>query len=216
MLGFVGIDLHGINWDSVRQWVIAFGTLIAAGAAVYVGVIREWRSQPKLSLHFDPDDSTDAQLVGLLHSGTAAFARLRVKNQPRRKTAEEVEIVVWRVEILVPDPTRRHTKSPLSDLSLAVSNTEPQPTSKVNIAPGAERHIDFVHVEVGASALWVDVYPYPVDQRNIIDARTIELELVLTARNAAASRHRVTVEWDGQFVEKNIWDHLKVGEIRRV
>ena len=57
--------LTDIDWPGVRDWLVAFGTLAAASAAIYIGIIRQHPRRPFLSLTFDASEDIDAQVVGI-------------------------------------------------------------------------------------------------------------------------------------------------------
>ena len=81
--------------QSIREWAIAVGTVGATVVAVYVGVLREWRRRPRLSLEYGGQRTGDAVvvLIGPLR-GQAAYVRLRVAAATRRSAAEDVEVMI--------------------------------------------------------------------------------------------------------------------------
>lgn len=207
-----------ICWAAVREWLIAFGTISATGAAVYIGVIRERYQRPRLSLSFDWGRTDDAQLVGLATGQRAAYARLRIGNAPKKRMAERVEVRVQQVVIVEPKPAGKIQPIQLADSALAVSLSSPT-TSELDVAPGSERHVDFVHVEEGIRGLIFDVWPVPVDKRHILDTGQVEVTLSLAAANADAQSFQVNVSWDGQFRARSweeIWQHLRVGSPTKI
>jgi hypothetical protein len=201
-----------IYWSAVREWLIALGTISATAAAVYIGVIREHLQRPRLSLSFDWGRAEDAQLSGDSDGIQAAYARLRAANASGRRMAERVELRVLRIIILEPVPTGKVQPSQLADFALAVSLSEPT-SSELDIAPGAERHIDFVHVKQGETEMSFDVWPLPSDGRNRFDPGLVQVDLSLTAANADAQLFRIRVSWDGVFSARSweeIWQHLRI------
>jgi hypothetical protein len=221
----------------LREWLIAAGTLSAAGVAAYVGVIRDWWQRPSLSLRFDresmndalvagwmathPDGSAQLDTKGIRITGRSAYVRIRARNEPRKRTAEEVEVLVEAVRLSPPKKgSVNHSRDSesLGDLPLAVSNSTPTRVT-LNIPPGVERHFDLVHVKrpfrgekrdgVGVR---LDVYPRPADARDVIHAEWFEVDLVVAARNAAAQRFTARVDYDGVWPnsEDEIWNHLRV------
>jgi hypothetical protein len=188
--------------------VQAAGTFLAILVALYVGAGRAWMRRPRLSLEFDPEDHTDARVVGMSNGRLGAFARLRVENQGKT-TAEDVELLVWNTT--GPDGSAGR----VADMALFVSRSRPF-TTRVNVAPGAARHIDFVHHVEGSELMVIDVLPAPADKGHKLPPGQYRAEIVLTARNAQASRYQVPFEWDGGFAPGWDRENVRVGPIRKL
>jgi hypothetical protein len=216
-----------VCWPAIREWLIALGTVGATVVALYVGVLRDRFRRPSLDVSFDPTDSRDLQVVGMRIDGhpkggtRAAYARLKVTNRAGRNTAEEVQVLVERVRLpkLGRDPTP--DSEHIGEMPLAVSGSWPTATH-LNLAPGVGRHFDCVHVrkdqsEDGRRYVNLDVVPQPADLREKIRADRIELDIVVTARNADAKFCTVGIEFDGKWPEddRRISDHFRVEVLGR-
>jgi hypothetical protein len=201
--------------DDVGFWEIltALGTTAAAGAAVYFGAIQHLLRRPNISIAFDSNDRTDAQIVGTTSGKKAAYARLRVENKGN-EAARDVEILIWRIrdthEFMKFEPPN------LSGMMLTVSNKIPA-TNSVVVPPRAARHIDFVHVEENSPRFEIDVFPSPVDGRNRPEAYEWEFELLLSAHNSKSKLYCTTVLWDACWDEEALWrEHFKVSCPREI
>jgi hypothetical protein len=137
-----------------------------------------------------------------------AFARLRVENRGRT-TAEDVELFVWNT--INPDGSSGR----VADMALYVSRSRPHAT-RVNVAPGASRHIDFIHHVEGRKLMIIDVYPPPADKGHKLPPGEYRAEIVLTARNAQASRYEVLFGWTGGFAPDWGQANVQVGPIRKL
>lgn len=207
------------------DYAAALGTIGAVAVALYVGVVREWRRRPRLSLHFSELYPSDQIVAGVDVAGGAttsgAYMRLRVRNGPGKHAAEDVEVIVLEVRPL-PEKERGGRPSfrralALGDQNLVWSGSLPTAT-RFTIPPGLERHVDFVHVIrlTGSLPLRLSVHPEPVDRRNLIHHRgPLEVRLAVAARNADAHRYSVTVSFDGEWRD-SIWEHLKIHSLRKL
>lgn len=216
-----------ICWQAVREWLIALGTLGATLVALYIGVLRDRLRRPVLEISFEPTDSRDLQVVGMRIEGhpkggtRAAYARLRVTNRVRKNMAEEVQVLVERVRLVRLGRNPTPDSENIGEMPLAVSGSWPTETH-LNLAPGVGRHFDCVHVrkdqsERGDRYVNLDVVPRPADLRDKIRADRIELDIVVTARNADAQFYTVGIEFDGRWPEdeQRIREHLQVEIISR-
>jgi hypothetical protein len=215
--------LEETTWQTIRDWLIAAGSFGALLVALYVGVIAGVLRRPSLTLSFNPVEGLGDALVvgedlfvGAQHIGRAdsAYLRPRVGNKPRRRTAEDVEVLILamdRVDTKVPSPN-------LGDFPLTWSNSHPTTTTR-NIPSGVERHIDLLsvieHNPSGGPArqLIMAVHPEPSDSRHHLPPGRYLIALDVTARNADAQRYTVLVSYDGGW-SPDVWDHLKVEEIK--
>jgi hypothetical protein len=218
-----------ISADAVREWLIAVGTIGAVVVALYVGVIRPRLRRPSLSLGFDGVDEEDAVIVQSAApvktwqqpTIDTAYLRLRVCNRESRDTAEDVEVLVERVRELAPRVGNQPSPSPaLGNWPLPWSLSDPT-TTRLNIPPGVERHVDLAHVyrdepaTRGAGPLILDIRPEPVMERHHLDFGKTEIRLVISARNADSRRYVVVVAFDGRWgVQDDVWQHLIVEEVR--
>lgn len=136
----------------LREWLIAAGTLSAAGVAVYVGVVREWRRRPKLSLDYTGTTGGDAVVVDAnrhLSPPEVAYVRLRVVANAGRRAAEGVEVMVVSARETAPRkgyPPRSPPGFSIEGQLLACSNSPPMTTSQT-VPPGSHRLVDLLRVE---------------------------------------------------------------------
>jgi hypothetical protein len=217
------------TWQSIREWAIAVGTVGATLMAVYVGVLREWRRRPKLTLLYGGPTAGDAVVVKELPGLTsAAYVRLRVVAAKRRSAAEDVEVMILRAR--VPSPTDDVELNPeylpfgdiaLDGQLLAWSNA--YGATRLTIPPGTHRHLDLVRIVKPLrgsthqiAAAQIQVAPEPADGRHNVKAWRVDLELAVTARNMDARRYRVTVMYDGGWGDEDPWDHLTVSSPERI
>ena len=120
-----------------------------------------------------------------------AYARLRVRNEPGRRTAKQVEALIAQMRWFSPDEGRFH-----------------------NVPPAVERHVDLVYVrQDNPQDLLVSVSPLPLDGRHVLPDGRYELDLVLASRNADARRYTIGIDFDGKW-STNVPDHLSVRIIR--
>jgi hypothetical protein len=117
---------------AIREWIVGVGPVIAAVVARYLGVWRERWRRPRLELHLDK--SSDQDLVTLT-TPRSHWARLRVSNRRRKRSAEGVEVLVTRFRPLDDEPS----PAPIDTLPLRWSSL-PEPTTSVDLPPGVERH----------------------------------------------------------------------------
>jgi hypothetical protein len=209
--------------QSIRDWAIAAGTLGAIVVALYIGVWRERRHRPKLSLAYHGPEGGDAVVVRKVRDGPlavdVAYVRLRVVAKKRRAAADDAEVMVLRVTELAP----REGYQPQTDnvtiegQLLGWSNVVPT-TTRLTIPPGVHRHLDLVRVDKSApdiAAAQITVAAVPVDRRNAVKSGSFEIELAVTARNMDARRYRVVIDYDGGW-GKDVWEHLRVQEPRPI
>ena len=133
------------------EYVGAFGSFAAAGTAVGIAVwsaLRDRRQRPRLELLYDHTDGED--FAAGLNDGAQHWVRLRVRNAPRRRSADEVEVVVVSVEGQDGEP-----HGPITGFALVWSNTLP-PVTRLAIPPGVVRHVDLVSVRRPSTRMAVD------------------------------------------------------------
>jgi hypothetical protein len=227
------VQTHETTWQVVREWMIAFGTVLAVAVAVLTALISGLWRKPRLSLHHERDHVGDEVVLldaTSLGSGGIASVRLRVRNKRGKRAAEDVEVLIGHVE-----SERMFEGTLLANRALRVSNSDP-PTNRVTVPPGVERHFDLFHTYSGESGIRevqgdfnFDVHPAPTDDTNIIRPHTdpVVITIVVTARNADACWFTINVRrvgswdipsWGGQpgmsppFPE----DHVVVSSPRRL
>ncbi len=201
------------------DWLTAFGTIGATGAAVYFGGISDRLRRPSLSLHFDADNGFDRQLERARRVDETAdevdqaWLRLRVRNKPRRFAAEDVEVHVSDVTEL----DRRAGQSPttprsLGGLPLVWSNTDR--ATRGLVPPGADASIDFGWMEwtdprAAPAPLTLAVRFTPIDNRHELTSLRVEVGITVTARNADPIHYQLVAFCDGTW-EDPPWDHVAI------
>ncbi len=221
--------------QSVREWLIAVGTVGATFVAVYVGVLREWRRRPKLTLEYRGPAGGDAVVVREQPGNkAAAYVRLRVAAAKRRTAADDVEVMVLRARVPSPAddeelrPEHMNPEYlPVGDIALdgqllAWSNALGM--TRLTIPPGTHRHLDLLRIvkpmrgaaNPSASAQ-IQVAPPPADFRHDVKAWRVDLELAVTARNMDARRYLVVFMYDGGWGDDGTpWDDLTVRRPKRI
>jgi hypothetical protein len=203
--------------------VAAIAAAVAAGAAVYVGVIRPWRRRPVLRMHH-PEQGRELVIVGDQRSrDDSAWVRCRVSNDPGNDAAEDVEVAIAAVREVRPRegfPPAQQTPA-LAGLALAWSAT-PDRQTRVHIAPGGERIIDVaaVYKASAASGLAPLVIRTAFEHHDAASTRElkvgeVELDLVVTARNSDSVRYRVGIAYDGEW-RADVWEHLRVTRVEPI
>jgi hypothetical protein len=201
-------------------WLTAAGTFlsaIAAGAAVWVAIVQPRVHRPKLSI---PEPKRNRELVladntpGQPGKVPSAWVRLAVEADPKREAAEEVEITILDVRELRSRDGYPPSKSDpmLSGLSLSLASSGGQ--SVANIPAGGFRIFDlasawFEPAETAPLKIEVAWIARPTDQRNELKWGEVEIDLAVTAKNAADRRYRVRIAYDGKW-KPDPWEHLRV------
>jgi hypothetical protein len=209
--------------QSVRDWVIAVGTFLAAFAAVWVGIVREWWRRPALSLEHRDSSHGDDVVARTPKGYPWAWLRLCV-HAGRRSAAEDVEVMILAgEEVETRDGGHVATPLPLGGQLLVWSHTGgdwPTPGSpRVTIPAGTYRLVDLLYVdqrENGRSALaHLAVAKPPTDDRLYqVSSRRFRLTLSVQARNVPARLYRLEVRWDGVWDEDDEpWRHLAVESV---
>lgn len=186
---------------------MAIGTLGAVGYALFRDLVLENRRRPKLELRFDAAGSD--QVVAARTADTdAAHVRLRMSNEPGKDTADDVVVIVTEVRRLGPEVET----TPIG-LPLAWSGSSSQMTV-ASVHPGAERHLDLLHVDLPAGDVELDVLPQPAGGQHLLASGRFEIDLEVRARNADASRYTIRAEWEGAGPGET-WDRLRVEPPRK-
>jgi hypothetical protein len=156
--------------------------------------------------------------VGNIDTGESAWVRLLITNSPGRETAEDVEVLI---EDLREIATREDVVPWASAPALAgaalrwAMKEEGVDEDRAHIAPGGQRLLDLASVHPGQDLseserpLELLTAWRPSDKRQHLLSAEVELDLVVTARNADASRYVVRVSFDGTW-DGDIWQHLRV------
>jgi hypothetical protein len=168
---------------------------------------------------------TDQVIVGTAEGLDAACVQLRVANEQRKDTADDVVVIVTEVRRL------EHTVTEVRPIGLPLtwSGSNP-PLTVASVHPGSERHVDLLHVdwpardEVDIARKWsdtmplqLDLTPKPAGGQDILDPGSHEISVEIRARNADTFRYTVPVDWDGKWSGKEaMWDHLRVEAPRKV
>jgi hypothetical protein len=227
----VGIVGDGVSQLMVHESALRTGATVAAavgtvGAVLYAlfrDLILANRRRPRLDLRFDAH-GTDQVVVGTVGGFDAAYVRLRVTNEKRKDTADDVQVFVR--EIASQEASSDST--PIG-LPLIWVGSLP-PTTIASVHPGFERHIDLLHVDwitknlddvvqkyTEETPLQLDVHPKPAGGQHTLSAGKYEISVELVARNADAARYTVVVEWDGKWLGKDrMWEALRVQAPQKV
>ena len=132
--------------ESVAEWASAVVTLLAVLVALFGPAWERRRRSPSLYLEADPGDELgpDAKVVFLPEPArdSRVWLRLAVGNSGR-STAEDVRVVLVRVEASPPDPHQL----PMRELKWA-----DVPYDTVTLAPGDLRLVDLLHVATAEDA----------------------------------------------------------------
>ncbi len=206
MLGF-----EETCWQSIREWLIAVGTVGAVLVALFWEPIRARWKRPKLDLSFDassPDAITvnvDYPAAGPSKYAPSHWLRLNVSNRPRRRSAHEVRVLVTSVHRLGPDGTAVE-RLPLDTVALIWSNLK-KASDVTEIPPGVDRRVDVANLIWATNQLPRDgatgceaelqVIPEPSARRNRLAAGRYRLDLALSARDVDARRFSLLLKADG-------------------
>jgi hypothetical protein len=188
---------------------VAIGTIGAVAYALFRDLVLENRRRPKLELRFDAAGS-DRVVAARTADTDAAHVRLRMSNEPGKDTADDVVVIVTEVRRLEP---RGEVETTLIGLPLAWWGTSTQ-QAVATVHPGAERHLNLLHVDMPVGDVELDVLPQPPGGQHLLGPGRFEVDLEVRARNADASRYTVRVEWEGAGAGEP-WDRLRVEPPRR-
>jgi len=157
--------------------------------------------------------------VGNIITGESAWIRLLITNSSGRDTAEDVEVSIEDLREIAPRKGAvPWTSAPaLAGTTLRWSMKEEGATDedRAHIAPGGQRLLDLASVHrrrnpfKSTRPLELLTAWRPSDDRQHLLSAEVELDLVVTARNAAASRYLVCISFDGTW-GSDIWEHLRV------
>jgi len=182
---------------AVLTAISAAASTVAATTAVYVGVLRVHRTAPKLTIL--PFDETGPDLVELdLFEERAFWARVRILNDRRSRSASDAMVLVVSAEVITEDGSR---------VSLPLLAGKPLQWSEaycdsVTVAPGVPRRVDLLKLssprpEGTGPELRLVILPTPQNsRRDVVPGRTIHLELALTERDVPATLFSVTADVD--------------------
>ena len=210
----------GSTLDTWATLAVAVGTLGAVLYALFRDLFVTPRRRPKLSLRFDRSGN-DQIIVGTAGGDEGAYVRLRVANERRKDTADDVVVVLTELRRVDLENTGNEVR-PIG-LPLTWSGTTP-PLTVAAVHPGSGRHVDLLHVdwpgrdEIDIARKWtdgvplqLDLTPKPTGGRDVLRSGAYELSIEVRARNADAICYVVPVVWDGKWSGKAaMWDHLRV------
>jgi hypothetical protein len=209
----------GANVIDIATMVGALGSAVAAGAAVYIGVLLPKTRQPVLRID-RPSVGTELMLakteIAENEFRDSAWVRLRVSAARGKDSATDVEILVLDAREVAPRAAleRSVAGAGLSGFRL---NWTAGDGPRVHIPAGASRIFDLCQVirpEQGETAnLIIEVSFKPFDNRHVVTWGTIEVDLAVAARNMDTRRFRVRLSYDGLW-EPQIWDHLEVCSVQ--
>jgi hypothetical protein len=199
------------TWDQIRDWLIAVGTV---GAVIVALGLAWWsdrkarRRRPLLSLGFAVSTGVVNELVtytsdvtmtgadGLPYTrtanfgtGPAAYVRFDVRNARGRDAAEDVEVLLSRIER--PSSTSETATVEISFPPFGWTHLQ---DTKLTMPPGITRSVDIGWLQgnppkdlgFDPDVLELLVRPAPGNGRNLLPPGTYELYLSVAARNADA------------------------------
>jgi hypothetical protein len=127
---------------------VAIGTIAAVSYALFRDLIVTPRRRPKLDLRFDRAGN-DQIVVGTAGGFEAAWVRLRVTNERRRDTADDVVVMVTELRRLTSSDETTAEVRPIG-LPLPWSGSNPRFTV-ASVHPASERHVDLTSTGPGAT-----------------------------------------------------------------
>lgn len=181
------------SWDvSLREWLIAAGTVGAVVVALWITLRQEYlarRRRPSLSLGspgIAAEEVSRADATGLpVVTGRAVYLRLAVTNAIGKDAAADVEVLLSQIRRPSLD-----SDTDMVDVSFPGFGWTHAGTTRLTVPPGVTRHIDLGRVrDDRADRFELLVIPHPVDLRNQLLPGTYELVLTLSARNADAHHY---------------------------
>lgn len=204
----------------------ALGTIGAVLTALYLNGWREWRRRPSLSLAYEGRSHAGDWIEITPARGSAAerptlWIRFRVGNRQGKSAADDVEVLVVRVDVVDTKSDDRLSLR-MGNLPLAWSNSSPK-TTRITLPGGIERHVDAVVAtkhpteEKADFALCVEPGYAPLDPPvdPLETERSYEVEVAVTARNARAVFYTFRLTFDGTWgTVEHLHNHLDVGPIR--
>ena len=208
--------------SAVDTWAtvfVAIGTVGAVAYALFRDLFVEPRRRPKLELRFERTGN-DQVVVGTAGGREAAYVRLRVVNDKRKDTADDVVVVATEVRRL--GDAGEIEATPIT-LPLTWSGSNP-PLTVGSVHPGSERHVDLLHVDRPADAespdavpVHLELTPKPAGNQDTLEPGRYEVSLEIRARNADAIRYAVPFSWDGNWPgTAAMWEHLRVEAPRKL
>jgi uncharacterized protein (TIGR02588 family) len=200
-----------VTASTASEWVTAVGTVAAAVAAVAIalwGTHRERQGRPVLSLEFDHELRPPDFMAGMW-SGDGQYeshwVRLRVENRAGKRSAEDVEVRVQRLERhddVQDDGARTIDYVPLGWSSTRATEGAP-PVTQVTIPPGFSRHVDLLAIDGevrapgvahGKPIVAIQVWPPPTDDRHLLKGGAYTIHLAVAARDTDAAYYRIDVK----------------------
>jgi hypothetical protein len=213
----------------VLSIISAVTSVTAVVLSIYLNVYRDRRLRPQLNLDFDPDGKSDALTLEFPKEPGCVehWLRLRVRNAPDKRTAEDVEVTF--VGCSLGDGVSQDLQLENRRLQWAatrevppgvdaLARDAPVPSVTATIPPGFYRHVDLIHAsnrskvdEEYRCVPRVCVWP-PASARNNLQAAVYDFDLVITAKDANAAYYRVRVSYNGQWSDGAGWwsTHLVV------
>jgi hypothetical protein len=187
-----------MNWWI--QLAVGIGTIGAVLVALFAQGFRAKFFPPQLSLNIhDPEGEREiARLVSQEHpegrAENARYYRLRVTNRRRWSPANQVQVVLLKVEM--PGADMRFSATWVGDLPLAWTHQELFPTLRT-IGPDA--HVDLCSV---IKDKWLSLHPLIVPHNFTVLYRQpvrLILSVQVKSNECDSSILRLLVAWDGQW-----------------
>ncbi len=170
-----------------------------------------------MHLEYDPTLNLNRERRGSASGDVwdAVYARLVVRNEPKRRAAERVEVVVTKVETI--DLRAEFSDGPAAYRNEAHNLGPLQWTHtdrvELTVGAGASRTVDLGFVENLGGRWWfeVDMPSHPFSGIQHLWPGEHRLLLTVAGGNFDAKRYELTLEYDGLWTgEPEINEHLKI------
>ena len=206
---------------NTADWLIAFGTIAAVVVALGTQGWISWREhhrRPKLSLSFD----RFAYAWESQRDGTQIrYLRLAVSNDRDKHAAEDVEVLILRVD----GGPRGGTVFDrwYANAALRWPNERPEDRPRVTVSPAATRYVDVGFWTLSKDndgglpsfrfEFALDMKPH--SDRHILEPGEYEIELAVVPRNADSSRWIVHMSFES-VASDNLQPHNVKYDVGRV
>lgn len=172
----------------------AIATTLGVLIALFEHRLERWWREPLLTLEYD-DKQGPPHWDRVLVQPQDFFLRLRVRNAPRCRSAENVQVLVTQYE---------GGQLGLDTRPLEWSAQRLPPgggaVTVLGIPPGVQRHVDLLQIKAAAGALHAHlcVVPTPWGSGHVVSARDHTLELTVTAKDVDAITYKLSLRYRGQ------------------
>ncbi len=220
------LSTHRDAIDVIQTVAAGFAALGTTGAVVWAiwgERLRARRTRPRLTIaNFDPASADAVEL------NASAWARLRVCNRPHTRPAEDVEVLIERVDVLTSATDERqkalaYSPAPLGSLADRALKWADRASPTVKIPPDATRRIDLLHIDQPPGGqgtpteLKLTFWDEPQDGRHRLPGLEYAITLAIEGRNIDRLKYGVTVSFDGQWLNGHaIWGSVKLGPVKPI